>query len=101
MNTADILRNELKKKNEEIIATRFEPRKEEILNIIIAGIKRIGYVKTDKFNNTGTLEGDMLGIKRGEIDAFVEFITKEGFSVRRAWWGYSAVGEADMLTISL
>lgn len=101
MGFADNLRSELKGKNAEIIATRFEPRKEEIFNIIATGIKRIGYVKTDFFNNTGTREGNMLGLKRGEVDAFVEFLTKEGFRVQRSWWGYSSEGEADMLTIKV
>lgn len=99
MGFADNLRNELNNTNAEIIATRFEPRKEEILNIIATGIKRIGYVKIDTLCHTGTREGDMLGIKDKEINAFAEFLRKEGFIAQKSWWGYSSDGTPDMLTI--
>ena len=99
MGFADNLRNELNNTNAEIIATRFEPRKEEIFNTLATGIKRIGYVKIDTLCNTGTLEGRLLGVKSNEINAFAEFLTKEGFKVSRSWWGYSSDGNPDMLTI--
>ena len=82
MGFADNLRNELNNTNAEIIANRFEPRKEEIFNALATGIKRLGYVKIDTFNNTGTREGDWLGVKSNE-----------------SWWGYSSDGNPDMLTI--
>lgn len=99
MTFADNLRNELKTKNEEIIATSFEPRKDELFNTIASGIKRMGYVKIDTFNRTGTMEGSKLGIGRDEIDAFAEWLGREGFRVQKAWWGYSSEGMPDMLTI--
>ena len=101
MGFADTLRNELKSRTAEIIATRFEPNKEEIMSTIATGIKRIGYVKIDTFNHTGTCEGNRLGIGSGEINAFAEFLKQEGFRVQRAWWGYSSDGDPDMLTISI
>jgi hypothetical protein len=102
MGFADNLRNELKNQTEDYIATHFEPRKEEIFRIISSGIKRIGYVRVDVFNNTGTAEGKMLGIRSGtEINAFAEFLDKEGFRTRKAWWGYSSDGDPDMLTITV
>lgn len=102
MGFADNLRNELKNQTEDYIATHFEPRKEEIFRIISKGIKRIGYVKIDTFNRTGTLEGEQLGIKKSsEINPFVEFLKREGFRTQRAWWGYSSEGDPDMLTITV
>ena len=99
MGFADNLRNELKNTNAEIIATNFEPRKEEIFNTIATGIKRIGYVKIDTCCSTGTCEGVRLGVKSNEINAFAEFLQKEGFRVQKSWWGYSSDGNPDMLTI--
>ena len=99
MGFADNLRNELNNTNAEIIANRFEPNKEEIFSTLATGIKRLGYVKIDTFNNTGTREGDRLGVKSNEINAFAEFLQKEGFRVQKAWWGYSSDGNPDMLTI--
>ena len=101
MGFADTLRNELKNENAEIIATRFEPRKEEIMNTLATGIKRMGYVKIDTLCHTGTCEGDRLGVKSNEINAFSEFLKKEGFKVQKSWWGYSSDGVPDMLTISV
>ena len=101
MSFADNLRNELSNKNKSIIAERFIPQREELLEIIAKGIRRLGYVKTDVFNNTGTCEGDALGIHRGEVDAFADFVRDEGFKVTRSWWGYSSDGEPDMLKIYL
>ena len=99
MGFADNLRNELNNTNAEIIANRFEPRKEEIFNTLATGIKRIGYVKIDTLCNTGTLEGRLLGVNSNEINAFAEFLQKEGFHVQKSWWGYSSDGNPDMLTI--
>lgn len=101
MNFADKLRNELNNKNSEIIARDIEPRKDEIMEILARGIKRLGYVKTDTICNTGTCEGDQLGVKSDNIEAFAEFLQKEGFRVQKSWWGYSSDGKPDMLTISL
>ena len=101
MGFADKLRNEIENKDAEIIAKRFEPQKDRILNILAEGIRRIGYVRTDTFNNTGTHEGDRLGVKYGEVNAFAKFVTAEGFKVSRSWWGYSSDGEPDMLTITI
>ena len=99
MKFADTLRKELNDTNAEIIANRFEPNKEEIFNTLATGIKRLGYVKIDTLSNTGTCEGDRLGVKSNEINAFAEFLTKEGFKVSKYWWGYSSDGNPDMLTI--
>ena len=99
MGFADNLRNELNNTNAEIIANRFEPRKEEIFNTLATGIKRLGYVKIDTLCDTGTCEGVRLGVKSNEINAFAEFLTKEGFKVSKSWWGYSSDGNPDMLTI--
>lgn len=101
MNFADKLRNEMNDKNNETIATRFAPRKTELLETIAKGIRRIGYVQIDTLGNSGTLEGDCLGVHRGEVDAFAEFVRNEGFKVSRMWWGYSSDGEPDMLKIRL
>ena len=99
MSFADTLRKELDDKNQNIIATEFEPRKEEILQTIAKGIRRLGYVSIDTFNNTGTLEGDSLGINYKNIEAFAVFLKAEGFKVSRRWWGYSSNGVPDMLKI--
>jgi hypothetical protein len=99
MGFADNLRNELKNENAEIIATRFEPRKDELMDILAKGIKRLGYVKIDVLCHTGTLEGDMLGVHSKEINAFADFIKAEGFRVSKSWWGCSSDGLPDMLTI--
>lgn len=99
MGFADTLRNELKSENGKIIATRFAPRKEEIMDILATGIKRIGYVKIDTLCHTGTCEGDRLGVKSNEINAFAEFLKMEGFNVSKSWWGFSSDGIPDMLTI--
>lgn len=99
MGFADNLRNELNNTNAEIIANRFEPNKEEIFNTLAIGIKRLGYVKIDTCCNTGTCEGNRLGVKSNEINAFAEFLQKEGFRVQKSWWGYSSDGNPDMLTI--
>ena len=101
MNFADNLRNEINNKNAEIIAIRFEPKKDELLGIIAKGIRRIGYVEIDTLCNAGTCEGDSLGVHRGEIEAFAEFVRKEGFKATPAWWGYSSYGEPDILKIYL
>lgn len=101
MGFADNLRKEMNNKNAEIIADCFEPRKEEIFNIIATGIKRIGYVKIDTLCHAGTCEGAQLGINHKEINAFAEFLKNEGFKVQKAWWGYSSDGNPDMLTITL
>ena len=101
MNFADKLRNELNNKNEEIIARDIEPRKDKIMEVLARGIKRIGYVKTDTLCNTGTCEGSELGVNSGNIEAFADFLKKEGFRVQKAWWGYSSDGKPDMLTITL
>ena len=101
MNFADTLREELNNKNRNIIATEFEPHKDAIMATIAKGIKRIGYVKIDHFNHTGTCEGDSLGINSKNIEAFVEFLRAEGFKVSRQWWGYSTDGVPDMLKITV
>ena len=101
MSFADNLRTELNNKNAEIIATRFAPRKAELLETIAKGIRRIGYVEIDTLCNAGTYEGDCLGVNRGEIDAFAEFVKAEGFKASRRWWGYSSEGQPDMLKIYL
>ena len=101
MSFADNLRNELNNKNKSIIADRFIPRREELLETVAKGIRRIGYVQIDTLGNSGTLEGDCLGVHRGEVDAFAEFVHNEGFKVSRMWWGYSSDGEPDMLKIYL
>jgi hypothetical protein len=99
MSFADTLRKELDNKNQNIIATEFEPRKEEIMETIAKGIRRVGFVTIDTFNNTGTSEGDSLGINYKNIEAFAEFLKAEGFKVSRCWWGYSSDGVPDMLKI--
>lgn len=99
MNFAEQLRNELKDKTTSIIANEFEPRKEKIFSILATGIKRIGYVKIDTFNHTGTYEGNMLGINDKNIEAFAKFLTDEGFKVQKSWWGFSSDGVPDMLKI--
>ena len=101
MSFADKLRNELKNENAEIIARDIEPRKDKIMEILAKGIKRLGYVKVDTLCNAGTCEGDQLGVKSGNIEAFADFLKKEGFRVQRGWWGYSSDGKPDMLTITL
>ena len=101
MGFADTLRNELKNKNNEIILNEFEPRKEEIMGILADGIKRIGYVKVDTLCHTGSCEGNKLGVNYKNINAFAGFLTKEGFRIAKSWWGFSADGSPDMLTIKL
>jgi len=102
MGFADNLRKEIANSNKSIIATRFEPRKAEILNIIAKGIRRIGYVQIDtSCYHGGTCEGDMVGVKREELDALKEFLEGEGFKVSRQWWGYSSNGMPDMLKITI
>jgi hypothetical protein len=101
MNFADKLRNELNNENAEIIARDIEPRKDKIMEILAKGIKRLGYVKVDTLCNTGTCEGDQLGVNSGNIEVFADFLKREGFRVQRAWWGYSSDGKPDMLTITL
>jgi hypothetical protein len=101
MNFADKLRKELNNKNEEIIARDIEPHKDEIMEILARGIKRLGYVKADTLCGTGTCEGRELGVNSDNIEAFAEFLKKEGFRVQKSWWGYSSDGKPDMLTISL
>ena len=102
MSFADTLRNEVNDRKNEIIANRFAPNKEALLNTIAAGIKRLGYVQIDTSGcNTGTMEGCQLGVHRGEVEAFADFVTAEGFVVSRRWWGYSADGEPDILKIRL
>lgn len=101
MNFADKLRNELNNENAEILARDIEPRKDEIMEILAKGIKRLGYVKVDTLCKTGTCEGDKLGVKSGNIEVFADFLRNEGFCVQRAWWGYSSDGKPDMLTITL
>lgn len=101
MNFADKLRNELNSMNAEIIARDIEPRKDEIMEILSRGIKRLGYVKVDTLCSAGTCEGSELGVNSGNIEAFAEFLKKEGFRVQKAWWGYSADGRPDMLTITI
>lgn len=101
MNFADKLRNELKNTNEEIIAREIEPRKGEIMEVLARGIKRLGYVKADTLCNAGTCEGSELGVNSYNIEAFAEFLQKDGFRVQKSWWGYSSAGRPDMLTITL
>ena len=102
MNYAEQLRNEIANTNASIIAKEFEPRKAEILSIITEGIKRIGYVKIDVFGtHCDTAEGQRLGVKKETLNAFDEFIRKEGFRTQKGWWGYSTDGTADLLTIRL
>lgn len=99
MNYAEIAKKNIADKNAEVIA-KFESRKEEIFKIILKGIERLGYVKIDTLAGHGaTLEGQQLGVKNGELDAFNEFVKKEGFKTQKSWWGYSTDGEADMLKI--
>ena len=99
MSFADTLRKELDNKNQNIITTEFEPRKEEIMKTIADGIRRIGYVEIDTLCGTGTFEGKSLGINNKNIEAFAEFLKAEGFKVSRCWWGYSSDGVPDMLKI--
>jgi len=100
MGFADNLREEINNTNEQIIATRFEPRKGEIMGIIAQGIKRIGYVQIDTSGyHAGTMEGTMIGAKREELNALAEWLRKEGFIVTPQWWGYSSNGLPDMLKI--
>lgn len=101
MGFADKLRKELANEKNELIDTRFKSNKEEIMAILEKGIRRLGYVKTDTFNNSSTHEGKLLGIGRGEVNAFADFLKGEGFKVQKAWWGFSTDGEPDMLTITI
>jgi hypothetical protein len=102
MGFADNLRKEMADANKEIIATRFEPRKATIMNIIAEGIRRIGYVEIDtSAYGTGTWEGKQIGVKQEELNAFKEFLEGEGFKVSCRWWGLSCSGLPDMLKITL
>ena len=100
MGFADNLRKEISNTNEQIIATKYEPRKAEIMGILERGIKRIGYVQIDTSGyHAGTMEGTQIGAKREELNALAEWLRKEGFIVQPQWWGYSANGMPDMLKI--
>lgn len=106
MNFADKLRNEMNDKNNEIIATRFEPNKDKAMEILARGIKRIGYVCIDTFNRTSTLEGSQLSsalgsIENKDLNALHQWLTREGFKVSKMWWGYSSDGIPDMVKIRL
>lgn len=104
MNYAEQLRNEMSKSNKLIIATKFAPHKEQIMNALAEGIKRIGYVCIDTSGyNTSSYEGRiaMCDAKREELPALAEFIRAEGFNVTQQWWGMSSNGFPDMLKITL
>ena len=100
MGFADNLRNEISNNKEQIIATRFQPRRDEIMDILATGIKRLGYVQIDTSGyRTGTYEGTQIGAKREELNALAEWLRKEGFIVEPMWWGYDSAGMPDMLRI--
>ena len=101
MGFADTLRKELKSENAAIIAKEFEPRKNEIMATIAEGIKRPGYVEIDTCGFSATAEGMQLGVNRGNIEAFYDFVRAEGFKVKRCWWGHSSDGAPDILKIYL
>lgn len=107
MNYAESLRKELADKNANIVATRFEPNRDKILKPIAEGIKRIGYVSIDTSGyDTSSYEGRIASsaagwLKNSDLDAFANWLTKEGFRVTREWWGMSTNGLPDMLKIRL
>lgn len=107
MNYADKLRQEVKNTKAEIIATKFEPNRIEILGTIARGIERLGYVQIDTSGcHTGTYEGDCASsaagsLKNSDLIVFADWLTKEGFDVCPMWWGYSSDGFPDMLKIRL
>ena len=101
MSFADNLRQQLADTDQQIIDTKFMPRRDEILQRIAEGIKRLGYVCIDTSScGTSTPEG-RLGVNQKELSAFKKFITQEGFKASFSWWGYSTDGLPDMLTIRL
>lgn len=104
MNYAEQLKAEVNNANASIITTKFEPKKKQIMNAIVEGIKRIGYVTIDASGcHAGTYEGNIArcGAETKDLNALAEFIQKEGFKVSKMWWGYSSDGFPDMLKITL
>ena len=107
MNYAESLRKELADKNANIVATRFEPNRDKILKPIAEGIKRIGYVCIDTSGyDTSSYEGRIASsaagwLKNSDLEAFANWLTKEGFRVTQQWWGMSTNGLPDMLKICL
>ena len=103
MGFADNLRKEISNTNEQIIATKYEPRKAEIMGILERGIKRIGYVQIDTSGYcAGTMEGTQIGAKQEDLNALYEFLRAEGFVVNKMWWGWGGHGSIpDMLKITL
>ena len=101
-NFADKLRAETVSKNNEIMEREIMPRKDEILKSVAKGIQRIGYVRVDTFRNECSTAEGRFGIHKPEhLDALSEFLKSEGFTVKKFWWGMSADGLADGLTITL
>lgn len=107
MNYAETLRKEIADNNANIAATRFEPNKDKILKPIAEGIKRIGYVCIDTSGyDTSSCEGRYASAAAGwlkytDLNAFADWLTKEGFKVSRQWWGMSTNGFPDMVKITL
>lgn len=101
---ADKLRAEVADKNQEIINNEILPRKEQILNAVAEGIKRIGYVCIDTSTyGTSSAEGRKVGIfDCRKLNALAQFLKGEGFTVSKMWWGMgSCDGDPDMLKIKL
>ena len=101
---ADKLRAEVADKNKEIINNEILPKKEQILNAVAEGIKRIGYVCIDTSTyGTSTAEGRMVGIHDcRKLNDLAQFLKDEGFKVSKMWWGMgSCDGDPDMLKIKL
>jgi hypothetical protein len=100
---ADKLRKEIADRDQQIINNEILPKKEQILNAVSEGIKRIGYVCIDTGYGTSSHEGLMVGIHDcRKLNALAKFLQGEGFKVSKMWWGMgSCDGDPDMLKIRL